>query len=330
MAIQVFIQGSCVTRDAFEYDYDKKFEITHYGARSSIASLCFSRIKKPLDLSKLQSNFQKKMLEDDHSRNILQYILEKKFDLFIMDFIDERGGLINIDGLGYVTNLAELKNSGVTNTADSIETIEPYSNYHKRLFFAGFDRLYNDLKNINKENSCVINKVFWATKNEKDEYITSTIDHIVKANNFLEDIYLHISKHYPKIQFLEYNNKNIIANSSHKWGVSPFHYIDGFYLETLERLENIYALKDVNFNKFRMDYKHNKIFFNVEVEAPYELEFAAYLFNGVKRISEIWYQDLPSFEFDILDKGSYKIRFFCRKKEDKFVKMIFSDVLTVD
>lgn len=330
MAIQVFIQGSCVTRDAFEYDLDKKFEIVHYGARSSIASLCFSRIKKPLDLSKLQSNFQKKMLEDDHNRNIFQYILEKKFDLFIMDFIDERGGLINIDGLGYVTNLAELKNSGVTNTEGSIETIEPYSNYHKRLFFAGFDRLYSELKKINKENSCIINKVFWATKNEKDEYVTPTVDHIVKANNFLEDIYSHISKHYPKIQFLEYNNINIIANSSHKWGISPFHYIDGFYLETLERLENIYALKDVYFNNYTIEYKENKIFFNAEVNAPYEVEFAAYLFNGIKRVGEIWYQDFPSFEFNVLDKGIYKVRLFCRRKGDKFIKTIFSEALSID
>ena len=330
MAIRVFIQGSCVTRDAFEYDLDKKFEIVHYGARSSIASLCFSRIKKPFDLSKLQSNFQKKMLEDDHNRSVFRYITEKEFDIFFIDFLDERGGLINIDNLGYVTNLDELKNSGVVDSAISTETIEPYGNYHKRLFFAGFDKLYNELKKVKKENSCIINKVFWATKNEKDEYVTPTVDHIVKANNFLEDIYSHISKHYPKIQFLEYNNKNIVANSSHELGVTSFCYVDELYLETLDRLENIYALKDVYFNNPTIDYKANKIFFNVEVEAPYELEFAAYLFNGFKRVNEIWYQDSPYFEFDILDKGFYKIRFFCRKKQDKFVKMIFSDVLVIE
>lgn len=330
MSIKVFIQGSCVTRDSFEYNLDKKFEIIHYGARSSIASLCFSSIKKPFDLSKLQSNFQKKMLEDDHNRNLFQYILEKNFDLFIMDFIDERGGLININNLGYVTNLAELKSSGVTDTADSIEIIEPYSNYHKRLFFAGFNRIYNELKKINKENSCIINKVFWATRNEKDEYVTPTIDHIIKANDFLEDIYSHISKHYPKIQFIEYSNKNIIANSNHKWGMSPFHYVDGFYLETLERIDNIYALKDLHFNNSTIEYKENKILFNAEIDAPYEVEFAAYLFNGFRRVNEIWYQDCPSFEFNVLDKGTYKVRLFCRRKGDKFIKTKFSEALSVD
>ena len=39
------------------------------------------------------------------------------------------------------------------------------------------------------------------------------------------------------------------------------------------------------------------------------------LSNGFKRVNQIWYQDSPYFEFDILDKGFYKIRFFCRKKQ---------------
>lgn len=108
MAISVFIQGSCVTRDAFEFNKEN-FNLVHYGARSSLATLAFNSPKYEFNLNAINSNFQKRMVEDDIKRNVLNNIESKDFDILILDFIDERDGLVNINNYGWVTNSSEFK-----------------------------------------------------------------------------------------------------------------------------------------------------------------------------------------------------------------------------
>jgi hypothetical protein len=330
MALDVFILGSCVTRDAFEYDLSGNFRIVHYSARSSLATFCFPKIKSPLNIEKLKSNFQKKMLKDDHDRNFFQYLNDKDFDLFILDLIDERGGLINIDDLGYVTNLSELKESGVIDLAKSIAMIEPHGDTHKKYLLEGFDKLYSELINKGKENFLIINKVFWATRIESNENISKNINYILKANKFLEEIYFYISENYPKVFFLNYDNSDFVANSKHKWGLSPFHYVDGLYQETINKIENFYFTKEVEILDLNLSYEENNIFFYSNIESPYEMEFAAYLFKNSEVVDKIWYQNTPLFKFNIKEKGVYKTRIFCRRKGTKFIKSKFSNILCVD
>lgn len=247
--MNVFIHGSCVTRDAFEFDADDNFKIEHYSARSSLATLALPPILECLDLSKLQSNFQRKMLKDDHDRAVIEYLSSKNYDIVILDFIDERGGLVNLDNNGFVTNLNELRESGVIDRAASVEYIKEYSLDHKVLFLKGFDKFISSVK----DNTPVfINKVFWATQNELGELVASNSKYIYEANRFLTDIYEILETKYPDVNFIEYSESLFIANSNHKWGQSPFHYIDELYYGLLNYLndENIKMNNTMSNNYF--------------------------------------------------------------------------------
>lgn len=330
MAIKVLIHGSDVTRNAFKYDKDEMFQVIDYDMHFPMASFCSPANKKAFESVNLSIKFKNGFSENKVADVFSKYIEKDQFDLFLLDFVDERLGLINIFGLGYTSNWIKPHDFNEAVQSDSMEIIDLYGNYHKRLFFAGFDNLYKKLKFLGKENTLVINKVFLPTKNQEDENITQNYSDIVKTNIFLESIYLHIIKHYPEVKFIEYDRKNIILDSSCDLESSSFNFVNDFYLETLKRLENIYVIRDVSFSNINISYKNSKLSFTVEVKAPFEVEFAAYLYNGLEKVDEILYQELSAFEFNVSDKGMYKVRFFCRKKGDKFIKTIFSKVLPIN
>lgn len=326
MSIKVFIQGSCVTRDAFAFSKTKDFLITHYSARCSLATLASPPIKQKLELSQLNSNFQKKMLEDDHNRSVLKHLDNKEYNIVILDFIDERGGLISLDNLGYVTNLSELKNSGVISTASSIENIQPYSENHINLFFTGLE---NFIKKIKTPSIILINEVYWAIKNEKNELITTKIKYINETNTNLKKIYQKIKNIYPQFIFINYDESLFIANSQHKWGQSPFHYIDDLYLSFLEKIKDK-ILDKIETIDISLKSIGDTIYCTTIINAPFELEYAIYIFKENKKIDQILYQTQPFFKIRHFGSGHYKIRLFSKIKGTNIKKIEFSSSVYLD
>ncbi|EPF71606.1 DUF6270 domain-containing protein [Acinetobacter rudis] len=311
MSIKVFIQGSCVTRDAFPFS--EGYDIVHYGARSSLATLASNKINANYDLSSISSDFQRRMLVDDHNRNLLANIEDKDFDIFILDFIDERDGLINIDGNGFVTNLPEFRSLDLEKQSSQVLKIEPRSDELFNLFCSGFDRLYSKLVEINKQDCCCINQVYWAKIKDDGTKIYGNTDYIDEENKFLEKIYNYIRQNYSDVRFMTYESSKLIANSKHKWGLTPFHYVDDVYKTFLSNLEKKLAslvyIIDITQNKFR-----DNLFFAGIIDSNLNLEYAAYLYKNGEKIDDIFYQSMPIFKFKYDGDGDYMIRLFCRVK----------------
>lgn len=88
--MEILIYGSCVSRDALEFDSEKRLKLIDYFARSSLASSMSNNVINDIPTHNIHSSFQKRMVENDLNKSILAIIKQSKYDILLVDFIDER------------------------------------------------------------------------------------------------------------------------------------------------------------------------------------------------------------------------------------------------
>lgn len=93
---RVLILGSCVSRDIFEFDEAKEFEITQYFARTSFASLSSKPYVNKNILEKIASSFQRRMVQWDMQKHFWEVLKQKNFDFLLLDMIDTRFKLYKV------------------------------------------------------------------------------------------------------------------------------------------------------------------------------------------------------------------------------------------
>lgn len=243
--LKVFIQGSCVSRDAIEFKGEKDIKLVRYGARSSFAIFPLRKLNKSYKMENLVSAFQLRMLNDDHERNLLKHLRVYDFDVVLIDLIDERFNLVNLDGNGYVTYSNEFKKTGQLQKAAKVDTIRAFTNKHRFLILQGFEIFFEKLRAMNKENCCYLNAVYLAKFDELGNRTPESEEYINRVNEFLSTMYQAIKLFFPEINLIEYDEKDFVAKSNHKWGCAPFHYVDDLYYKTLDKLCSSYNI----FNK---------------------------------------------------------------------------------
>lgn len=249
--LKVSIFGSCVSRDAFEFSIGTKFEVEKYIARSSFARYALEPVNIDLDLSDIKSVFQRNMVENDLKLNDLDEFFIRDSDIYLVDFIDERFGLIEI-GNTYVTDSSELNLALEKNNIRKDNIVEKFSEEHFNLLIKGFDIFYKFAEKYGKEKKIFINKVYWSNLKDDGTKLFRDDSFIIKTNNFLDKIYDVFKLKYSFANFIDYNQELLLCNSVHKWGVTPYHFIDKLYYCTLNYLSE-HAMKSQRKVKFNMN-----------------------------------------------------------------------------
>ena len=54
----------------------------------------------------------------------------------------------------------------------------------------------------------------------------------------LKRMYNYLEKRIDEKNFINYEENTFYSNTNHKWGLSPFHYIDKYYEELIENILN--------------------------------------------------------------------------------------------
>src|SRR5690554_1693234 len=95
MPCNVFIYGSCVSRDIFNLDKVGYFNIVDYYARHSIGSMASKPYRTDCSLAEISSDFRRRMDLRDFDKSVLQseYAFANS-DIILMDLIDERFDLV--------------------------------------------------------------------------------------------------------------------------------------------------------------------------------------------------------------------------------------------
>lgn len=330
--MKVLIIGSCVTRDAFELlESSTGIKVVEYFARTSLGSL-FAEPLSSVDLSGIKSNFQKRIVEYDLEKHFLNYIDTADFDLLIYDPIDERFNLLDY-GDGVRVTLSN--ESSVVLDRNAASTIASGSDSFYSYWEDGWRKLLDLLRKKNKYSSLLVNNVQWSERTESGASFDKSHNSvaIAKANAFLNKLYSRMRQDLDESHFIHKVDDLFVGADTHKWGVSPFHYINAPYERLIKRLDeekNILGLGVMPVNR---------IFAKIKTEVIGDVVSVSLLSDGLEE-GDLFYYYLtskgkvvarspnwltePSFQFDLTNTGSYIIQGYVRRGNDR--KVFYSEI----
>lgn len=322
--IRLLIFGSCVSRDILNYPQAKaQLVLVDYYARSSIASLGARPIEMPHAVQDIRSKFQRRMVERDIRKDFVNDLARLQFDVLLIDLIDERFNLY-VESEGRACTLSsELVCSGFDKDSDRKSSIYSGSEEFWRLWEAGWVTLVNRLRCLGLLDRLRVNQVFWGTRTEnganfEPQYTSSQID---SANQFLDRLYQRVADDIPSGQFLRFNHGLLTGSTGHKWGISPFHYVDAYYQAAIRQLCVGYWLKnrimksqeavasraDYSIDKVNLEHEGNELVVTVVFKAPQTGQFAFHVFRNGVQIHTEWYSSKPVLRLGIKSEpGLYR------------------------
>ena len=244
--INTLIYGSCVSRDTFEYLKDD-FKLSRYIARQSFISAGNSRKSLVQKLKTIKSPFQKRMVEGDLTGNAFSLIRNSSStaDLVIIDLVDERGGVIDFGGGVYASRLAEFWSAGGRELSATETHIELGSERHFELWKKGARRLVAELIDAELLHRTIVLNVPWASLTETEEAFE--VPGWMIAPTEANEIYA------PYFGYLRSLGLTIVdvpeqlsrTTETHKWGISPFHYVESTYEFIAGEIRKFAATLDV-------------------------------------------------------------------------------------
>lgn len=236
MSHKVLIFGSCVSRDVLNYQ-NNEIELANYFARSSLASAFASLAINDTYTKNLDSDFQRRVVAADLGKKFKEYIKIANFDLFLIDLIDERFNIFMFEQGGLCTLSNELLSAGFDPEKEPGRIIPSGSEEFYTLWESSWIRFLSEIDSIQCRDKIRINKVFWATITSSGRnFPTYNKNYILSSNKFLDRLYARVAKDLEGWQFIEFSASHFVAAEDHRWGLSPFHYIDVYYTEALSQL----------------------------------------------------------------------------------------------
>lgn len=224
----VFIWGSCVSRDPFELVTD--VGIVGYRARSSLGSAFADRPagwEDHIDTAQLSSPFQRRMVMADVTKSLREDLDEARYDALVLDFVDDRMSTVELGG-SVVTDSPELAATGFTAPAEA--THEPWSEKGWELRKAGISALLR----VVDPARIIVNRVYWAVADDEGVPFKHT-RWIAKNNDFLRELY-GLFEAVPGIRFIDYPDELLRAAAEHHWGRQPYHFPEDVNQHFLGRL----------------------------------------------------------------------------------------------
>ncbi|WP_237860986.1 DUF6270 domain-containing protein [Pseudomonas sp. PGPR81] len=236
--IRVAILGSCVTRDLFEFQKSTldAFEICFYMARSSVISWmappCFDP-KLGIDAS----SFEGKRSHWDKLKLHWRLLEESRPDIVIIDFIDERIGIVQhqsslMSASGPLLKAFERKN--ITH-----EIKRPWSPEIQQLrawaLPAFLDKVGSICPNI------FVHKAVWAyqykANNTLESFKGGEFERLIELNNSIIDPMLAtLEDSATAVEQIGGLEAGLVAGGDHKWAFCPYHYDSTYYKTVAKQL----------------------------------------------------------------------------------------------
>ena len=162
--MKIAIFGSCVSRDTAEFLPEA--EVVAYVARHSVTSLESPHGTAGIDLSDLNSAFQKRMVTNDLHGSGLERIVNNASDLdvVLLDLVDERRGFWQFPDGTTMTNSIEVESCGAAREArrSGARLIEFGSEEHFVRWKSGFVQLVDGLRDAGLWEKTILLDIEWA------------------------------------------------------------------------------------------------------------------------------------------------------------------------
>ncbi|MEP9374092.1 DUF6270 domain-containing protein [Mesorhizobium sp. KR1-2] len=226
--MRVFVVGSCVSRDAF--NFTTHASLADYVARTSLASAFsdpFPWLTKERIENELESKFQRRLVHVDASKRLRRLLEEADYDLLLLDMIDERFSLVTI-GSARCTYSSEARKTNVAK-APGARLIKPSDPVRHRWWKDGLVNLLDIA--AKRRARVVLNEVWWAKIDDSGADFDPA--EVSVGNENLARLYDEIP---PSVERVRYPRDAFIGSTSHRWGRSPFHYTDDISRRLLSTL----------------------------------------------------------------------------------------------
>lgn len=232
--MNIAIFGSCVTRDAFAMVPVKGLCVVDYIARSSLASAFHPLAVEDRwleALGNIQSAFQRRMVEIDMKKTARAVLRASTADLVLVDLIDERFRTVGL-GESVATWSTEFGQLGLDQNAFG-EILNMESPERRGRWLKGASELV-DCVGVER---LVLNEVFWANSTSDGDPLPHR-EMIDQANRSLQEMYSALFRLGVRRK-ISYPESLFLTDPQHKWGLSPFHYIRGFYEKTMSGIKGL-------------------------------------------------------------------------------------------
>jgi len=178
------------------------------------------------------------MVEHDMRKEFFKYIADADFDLLLLDLIDERFNLWRGQAGQLYTLSSELVGSGFLAEAGEGAEIQSGSEDFWLLWEQGWSYLVDKLNGLGQLERLRVNRVFWseATRSGLAFPRLYSASRIRAANELLKRMYARMANDIPEAQFLTFTDSELMAADEHKWGLSPFHYVEQYYRAAIAQL----------------------------------------------------------------------------------------------
>lgn len=228
-----------MTRDAFEHMKDEH-ALVHYVARQSLISAA-SPPTKILSVDTLGPGFQNRSVRGDLQSSLHGLITRfaPRTDLFVFDLLSERLGLYRVPGGTYITKSVELAKTGLISTLARAAVVIAFgSDEHFDLWKPAADALVARLKATGLLERALLFEVPWTD-------ITVTGETVPKfrgwdasyANSLYARYYAYMRS--LGIRVVTIPDELALSTANHKWGPSPYHFVDETYIWMKHRILSV-------------------------------------------------------------------------------------------
>lgn len=234
--VSVAIIGSCVTRDAFEFTDPEHFTVQHYSARTGLGSFLGPATHLlEADFDKIASAFQRRVVGWDIDKSGRNWLRTNSPDVIIYDPIDERFALAVFPDDGILTLSSEFSHLQVD--PDSYRRIVPWTNEHFERWRLGWRTLMKLLDETGQRERLLVHLAYWGTAVQQTGEAPGNADEIARANAWLARAEAVMRQSLQEHRFIKVRDELTVVDGDHKWGISPFHYVEPYYLDFLQQLE---------------------------------------------------------------------------------------------
>lgn len=219
----IFMSGGCVIRDSFEQLKDEH-RLTGYVARQSLISAASRPSSYGGDFE--PKNFEDRQVVGDLSSSLFQRIAEvaEETDLFVIDLLVERLGVLALPDGSYVTRTPHLNKTGALGELFlSAPTLKLGSREHFELWAPAARQLVAALRDLGLLERTMLLETPFATTTLTGTAVKPYIGWTP------EDVVAKYAPYYGLLSELGMPSERIpdelvVSDDNHKWGASPFHY----------------------------------------------------------------------------------------------------------
>lgn len=235
---KIFIYGSCVSRDSYNFAKDRH-SLAGYVARQSFISATSSSTNL-LPGTEMKSQFQNRMLQGDLSSNALGMIRKniREIDLLVIDLTDERLGVHKLSDGSFITRSTELISSG------RLQQLEQHPGFirfgterHEMFWKRSCGIMLRKLSAMNLLSRTVIIDTPWAlTALEEPIFSSLAQQETEQARIWMARYVEYCASQGARVVSMP--EEYAVATNQHRWGLAPYHYIDDAYKWIVDQWDN--------------------------------------------------------------------------------------------